>query len=340
MTRDGEIHGKRQAHRRRTCVCDQIGLDGFLPLVFVLLKMVRVKSGQSTRRNYHQTKRFDSSNTIQIGQHGYFVTFCSTKESFVRNEIYNLLNRFAEQLFGAEFSDEKGGNDEGEVDLDDLDSALESEKSKLNESKKRRTRRFQIVKSGTNHSFFVVTTLPVASINKLVESIFNTSIDLKEQHSRYVERLLPIAFVCKAYEDDLRRLIIKEEFCAQILLLLADSDPSLDTIWFDVQARKSNNTQLKSSQLEEIVINDLTSRKPEDFNGRSFRRDYKKPYVNILLHVIKNLILISVVRNYDLFKKYNLASINLTTVTAGEQPPPAQQKITFEDDEEEQLEAK
>ena len=293
--------------------------------------MVRVKSGQSARRNYHQTKRFDSSNSIQIGQHGYFVTFCSTKESFVRNEIYNLLNRFADQLFGAEFT-----GDEKEVDLDDLDSALETETSQLNESKtkKRTTRRFQIVKSGTNHSFFVVTALPIASINRLIESIFNTSIDLKEQHSRYVERLLPISFVCKAYEDDLRRLIIKEEFCAQILLLLADSDPSLDTIWFDVQARKSNNTQLKSSQLEEIVINDLTSRKPEDLNGRSFRRDYKKPYVNILLHVIKNMILISVVRHYDLFKKYNLASINLTTVTGAEQQPPAPQKISFDDNEE------
>jgi len=287
--------------------------------------MVRVKYQQSSRRNYHQDKKsnnFNNSNTVQIGQHGFFVTYCSSKESFVRNEIYNLLNRFADQLFGSEFSDEQ---DIETTDLNDLDSALENEKTKLNESKKK-IRRFQIVKSGTKHSLFVTTTLPLISLNKLIELIFHTSIETKEQHSRYIERLLPISFICKAYEDDLRKLIIKNEFLEQIFLFINDND----TIWFDVQAKKSNNTQIKSSHLEEIIINDLLSRKSEDLNGKIFKRDYKKPHIHILIHVIKNIILISIVRNYDIYKKYNLASINLvTTTTTTEQQ---QNKITFDDD--------
>ena len=203
----------------------------FFFCLFVLLKMVRVKQ-QSSRRNYYQNKNSNNSNsnTIQIGQHGFFVTFCSSKESFVRNEIYNLLNRFADQLFGPEFSDEQQSET---TDLNDLDSALENEKTKLNDSNKK-IRRFRIVKSGTNHSFFVTTTLPIISLNKLIELIFHTSIESKEQHSRYAERLLPISFVCKAYEDDLRKLIIKKEFLDQIYLLINESE----TIWFDVQAKK------------------------------------------------------------------------------------------------------
>jgi len=291
--------------------------------------MVRVKHQQSSRRNYYQNKNFSasssSSNTIQIGQHGIFVTFCSTKESFVRNEIYNLLNRFADQLFGAEFSDEKQLDT---TDLNDLDSALEDEKTKLKNSNKK-IRRFQIVKSGTKHSFFVTTTLPLTSLNKLIELIFHTSIESKEQHSRYIERLLPISFICKAYDDDLRRLIIKNEFLEQILSLIDENDASMNTIWFDVQAKKSNNTQLKSSQLEEIIINDLISRKSEDLNGKIFKRDYKKPLIHILIHVIKNVILISIVRNYEIYKKYNLASINLATTTEQQQ----QNKITFNEDD-------
>jgi len=308
--------------------------------------MGRVKHQQSARRNYHQNKSSNNfnphssnQNTVQVGQHGFFVTYCASKESFVRNEIYNLLNRFADQLFGSEFSDEK---ELDTTDLNDLDSALENEKTKLNDSKKT-IRRFQIVKSGTNHSFFVTTTLPLNSLNQLIELIFNTSIQTKEQHSRYVERLLPILFICKAYEDDLRKTIIKKEFLEQIMLLSGENDSAINTIWFDVQAKKSNNTQLKSSHLEEILINDLLSRKSEDLNGKIFKRDYKKPQIHILIHVIKNIMLISIVRNYDVFKKYNLASINLATTIAegeGEQQQQQQQnKIIFDDnndDEEEE----
>jgi tRNA acetyltransferase TAN1 len=294
--------------------------------------MGRVKHQQSARRNQKSNYFPNNQNSIQVDQHGFFVTFCSTKESFVRNEIYNLLNRFAEQLFGPEFSDT---NETDKVDLDDLDSALENEKIQLKNSNKK-VRRFQIIKSGTKHSFFVTSTLPLTSLNKLIELIFNTSIETKEQHSRYVERLLPISFICKAYDDDLRKAIIKPEFLEQILSLIDQNDTSINTIWFDVQAKKSNNTLLKSSQLEEIIINDLTSRKSEDLNGKIFKRDYRKPQIHILIHVIKNVILISVVRNYDLYKKYNLASINLaTTIGGGEEQQQQQQqtKITFDDDD-------
>ena len=286
--------------------------------------MGRVKHQQSSRRNYHQNKPSAYSNSIQVGRHGIFVSFCSTKESFVRNEAYNLLNRFADQLFGEEFVEEQQVDT---AELHDLDSALENETAKLTDTKKK-IRRFQIVKSGANHSFFVTTTLPLSSLNQLIELIFQTSIDSKEQHSRYVERLIPILFICKAYDDELRKLIIEQEFLKQILSLV---DPSAETIWFDVQAKKSNNTQLKSSRLEEIVITDLLSRKSEDLNGKIFKRDYKKPVIHILLHVIKNVILVSIVRHYDSYKKYNLASINLVTTTEQQE----QKKITFHDDDEE-----
>ena len=298
--------------------------------LFVLFKMVRVKRQRNYYKNRHSN--FSSNltsihNVIQVDQHGFFVTFCSSKECFVRNEVYNILNRFADQLFGPEFSNEE----EFQIsDFNDLDSALENEKVKLNDSMKK-IRRFQIVKTGVKHSFFVTTTLPLTSINKLLELIFNTSIQTKEQHSRYVERLLPISFICKAYEDDLRKLIIKKEFLEQILLLIDENDTSNNIIWFDVRAKKSNNTQLKSSHLEEIIINDLLSRKSADLNNKIFKRDYKNPKIHILMHVIKNLILISFVRNYDMYKKYNLASINLVLTSTKQQPK--SNKITFDNDD-------
>ena len=268
------------------------------------------KSGQAQAQNYQSTQ-----NNLQIGQYGFFVTFCASKESFVRNEIYNLLNRFADQLLGPEFTEE-APTKEKTVDPNDLDAALENEKSQLNETKKK-VRRFQIVKSGTKHSLFVRTTIPLGSINPLVESIFNTCIQSKEQHSRYVERLLPVSFICRAYDDDLRKTIVKPEFL-ELLLAIGNegSSDESNTIWFDVQAKKSNNNQLKCGQLEEILITDFVSRKADDCQGKVFKRDYKKPYLLVLVHVIKNLILISIVRHYDSFKKYNLASINLTTAVS------------------------
>jgi len=304
--------------------------------------MGRFKHEQGGRRQYYQNKKSDQAhaqnyqstqNLIQIGQYGFFITFCASKESFVRNEIYNLLNRFADQTIGPEFTEETEDK-EKIIDPNDLDAALENEKSKLNETKKK-IRRFQIVKSGTKHSLFVRTTIPLESINPLIESIFNTCIQSKEQHSRYVERLLPVSFICKAYDDDLRKTIVKSEFLDQLLAVGNDGNSNeSNTIWFDVQTKKSNNNQIKCSQLEEILINDLISRKAEDCQGKLFKRDYKKPYLHVLLHVIKNLILISIVRHYDSFKKYNLASINLATVTKEETTTETAKatKITFDDD--------
>lgn len=301
--------------------------------------MGRVKHQKSGRRHYYQHQKSDqvqtqhyqsTQNVVQIGQHGFFVTFTAAKESFVRNEIYNLLNRFAEQLLGPEFHDEAKDQP---VDLNDLDAALENEKSKLKESAKK-IRRFQIVKSGTKHSLFVRTTIPLTSINPLIESIFNTSVQSKEQHSRYIERLLPISFICKAYDDDLRKTIVKPEFLEQ-LLNIGNNETSNEsnTIWFDVHAKKSNNNQIKCSHLEEILINDLISRKAEDCQGKLFKRDYKKPYLHVFLHVIKNLLLISIVRHYEQFKKYNLASINLKTAVHEEVQVTSATKMTFDDDD-------
>ena len=278
--------------------------------------MGRVKHQQSGRRKFYQKNvnhhHHSSSSSIQLEQHGFFVTYCASKESFVRNEIYNLLNRFGDQLYGSEIPETKDSKQS--VAVDDFDSALENEAKQLNENKTK-IRRFQIVKSGTKHSFFVRTTIPVAEINRLIETIFRTTLETKEQHSRYVERLLPVSFICKAYEDDLRKLIVRSEFIEQLLMISEKISNDSNTILFDVQVKKSNNNQVKSSHLEDILINDFHSRKTEDLKGKTLKRDYKKPEIHVLLHVIKSFLLVSIVRDFDLYKKYNLASLNVVSAT-------------------------
>lgn len=285
--------------------------------------MGRVKN-PSSRRQFYQKRGGDRENSLQIGQHGFLVSFSSPKESFVRNEIYNLLNRFADELFGAEFVEEKDSTKE----IVDFEAALKSESEEMKASKKK-IRRFQIVKSGTKHSFFVRTTIERSETNRLIENIFRTSLEKNEQHSRYVERLLPVLFVCKAYEDDFRKQIVEQSFIDELVRISDDPTETNQTIFFDVHAKKSNNNQIKSSHLEQIVIDDLHSRKSEQLNGKTFKRDYKNPKVHVLVHVIKNLLLVSIVRNYDLFKKYNLASINLVSTTEKDEPT----KIQFEQED-------
>ena len=76
-------------------------------------------------------------------------------------EAYNLLNEFADKIFGPELA--KAGpdveGDEEEEDLDeDIDAAFEKEKSELVEIKAKTVsgeRRFQMVDSGARNCVFV-----------------------------------------------------------------------------------------------------------------------------------------------------------------------------------------
>jgi len=174
-----------------------------------------------------------------------------------------------------------------------------------------RQRRFQILKSGANHCLFVSTT--IASPNELIENIFKHVKESKQTRTRYIERLLPVVNVCKAYDDDIEKFVEQKEFYEQIRSIIV-ADDSLDTstktiVKYDVVAKKSNNNHMKSSKIEELIIKHLNEKYPD-----TLKRDYKQPDVHILVHVIRTFCLFSIVKNYNEYKKYNLSTVNMLAI--------------------------
>ncbi|CAF1161583.1 unnamed protein product [Didymodactylos carnosus] len=269
------------------------------------------RSATETDANGKQEQQsYSFGRQIQLGMKGIFVSF-SCKENYVRNEIYNLLNEFAEKLYGPEFSDPTKSENENDTKVEDLDTALNNEAKLLREQHSKK-RRFQAIKSGANHSLFISTTL--SKPNELIENIFEHVRDSKKVYSKRVDRLLPIINVSKAYDDDIKKVILDKDFYEQIKTISSSSAiDSSSIIKYDVIAKRSNNNHMKPSKIEEMIIKTFN----EHYTDK-LKRDYKQPDIYILLHVIKSFCFYSIVKNYNDYKKYNLSKMNLSATTSSD----------------------
>merc|ERR1712098_709905 len=107
---------------------------------------------------------------------------------------YNLLNQFADKVFGPEHVEQEGaGKEESDVVDDDIDAAFEKEKGELVEISDKNSkgdRRFQVVESGARNCVFIKTTLD--DPRKLVTDIIDDILDTQAARARYILRMVPI----------------------------------------------------------------------------------------------------------------------------------------------------
>ena len=114
-----------------------------------------------------------------------FLLTCNNREREAVREGYNLLNEYADKIFGPEIKN----TDLNDEDEEDIDAALDKEKATLQavNDKARTERRFQQVESGANNCIFIKTVLE--SPGRLVEEIVNDLNETKVQKCRFILRL-------------------------------------------------------------------------------------------------------------------------------------------------------
>lgn len=236
-----------------------------------------------------RSKKYEAGKVLKEDMKGFLLT-CNNREREAVREGYNLLNEYADKIFGPEIKN----TDLNDEDEEDIDAALDKEKATLQavNDKSRTERRFQQVESGANNCIFIKTVLE--SPGRLVEEIVNDLNETKVQKCRFILRMLPILGTCKAYEKNI------EELADRVLpdVVSTTEDRSYCVLF------KARNTGQVSREDVFRVIGDVMRRQPGEW-----RVDLTSPGLCVVVEVIRTICCIGAVRNFYDRKKYNLVEL-------------------------------
>ncbi|TMS22851.1 THUMP domain-containing protein 1 [Larimichthys crocea] len=160
------------------------------------------KRGKKRYGGGHHNKRWKGSRELEVGMQGILIT-CNMNERKCTAEAFNLLNEYADKLYGPEKLQDNNGSssDEEEADEEDVDVALKKEVAQLQASGAKQERRFQALDSGANNVIFIKT--QNLESDKLVHHILSDLHSTKKKKSRVILRMLPVTGTCKAFQDDM-----------------------------------------------------------------------------------------------------------------------------------------
>ncbi|XP_011182783.1 THUMP domain-containing protein 1 homolog [Zeugodacus cucurbitae] len=246
--------------------------------------------------HYKQKNYFKSNKRqfLEAGQRGFLAT-CNFREKDCVREAYNVLNHYADELYGPKDKDEITLDAEAEPEdvgdiADDLQKEIDATKA-TKQNKNTVKQRFQVVDTGATNCVFIRTTLadPVELGTRIVSDVAET----REQKSRFLLRLVPVEVVCRANLADI----------TSAGGVLFDKYFLKEGTTFAIIFNKRYNNDVKRDD----VIHDLAAL-VQSKNIKN-RVDLKQAEKTIVVEVIKGLCCLSVLDGYLKYKKYNLVEL-------------------------------
>ncbi|XP_017071441.1 THUMP domain-containing protein 1 homolog [Drosophila eugracilis] len=265
-------------------------------------KMTNNQKFKNNKKKYFQAKK----HVLQPGQRGFFAT-CNINEKACVRECYNLLNHYADILYGPEIleneqenkeTEEGAAGDAGEdatkpstTATSDDDDDLEAAAAKCREKLSQRKVRFQNVDTNTHNCVFIRTQLedPVTLGKHIINDIATTG----KSMSRFVLRLVPIEAVCRANMQDI----------ISAAGVLFDKHFLKEPTSYGIIFNHRYNQQIKRDQ----IINQLADLVNSKNIGNKV--DLKAAKKSIIVEVLRGWCMLSVIDNYLECKKFNLAEL-------------------------------
>lgn len=223
-------------------------------------------------------------NVLGVNMRG-FLCSCNNREKDCVYESYNLLNRYADALYGTSADVEKKT---GDVE-DDLKKEIEALKQ---EDELPGGKRFLVVESGAKNVIFIRTQLenPVELAEKIVADIQRT----KQQQCRFLIRLVPIEVTCKAYEKDIEKAI------EPLLEKYFKDQPRTYGIVFNHR----NNSNVCRDTVIKVVADKVAAIRSDH------KVNLKEAELSIVIEIIRGVALLAVVPDFLKYKKYNLLALS------------------------------
>lgn len=241
----------------------------------------------NNRSNWYKSPK---KQTLEVGIRGFLAT-CNYREKDCVRECYNILNHYADQLYGPsnavkEASKEDKPEEPDETDIaDDLQKEIDAAKAA---SKPGTGCRFNSIDTGAKNCIFIKTTLPdpVELHMKIIKDIAET----KVKKTRYLLRFTPIQVVCQANVDE----IIKASGALFDKYFLKEGKT------FAIVFNRRLNNDIKRDEIIKILA-DLVF----DKNVKN-KVDLKNAELAVIIEIIKGKCCLSVVEDYFKYRKYNL----------------------------------
>nr|XP_022313475.1 THUMP domain-containing protein 1-like isoform X2 [Crassostrea virginica] len=232
---------------------------------------------------------------LEPGIRGFLVS-CNNNERGAVRDAYNLLNEYADKLYGAE-KESSSMNDEDvseeEEEEEDIEKAMKKEVQEIKEAK-HELRRFQNTNTKAKNLIFIRTTLPDPS--QLAHAILSDLWETQVQKSRFAIRLLPISGTCRAEEDDVKRLG-KELFMPIFQTKFGEG------YYFSITVKIRNNNGLSRDSVIPALAGIIMELNP------LHRVSHEKPDYVILVEVIQSVCCIGIVKDFIKFRKYNMQEV-------------------------------
>ncbi|KAM9362777.1 THUMP domain-containing protein 1 [Symphorus nematophorus] len=254
------------------------------------------ESRKRSKKRYvagHHNKRWKGSRELEVGMQGILIT-CNMNERKCTAEAFNLLNEYADKLYGPEKLQENNGSssEEEEAEEEDVEDALKKEVAQLQASGAKQERRFQALESGANNVIFIKT--HNLESDKLVHHILSDLHTTKKKKSRVILRMLPVTGTCKAFQDDMVKYLTT-------FLEPWFKTPNCATYQIAFKARNSSHN--KRDEIIKSIAGLVGKLNPKN------KVDLTNPELTIIVEVIKAVCCISVVKDYTLYRKYNVQEV-------------------------------
>ncbi|XP_038619445.1 THUMP domain-containing protein 1 [Tachyglossus aculeatus] len=240
---------------------------------------------------------------LEPGLQGILIT-CNMNERKCVEEAYSLLNEYGDLLYGPEKFTDKDDKPPGSEEDDDMEAALKKEVSEIRASNEMKLRRFQSVESGANNVVFI-RTLGIEP-EKLVHHILQDMYTTKKKKTRVILRMLPISGTCRAFLEDMKKY-------AETFLEPWFKVPNKGTFQITYKAR--NNNHLNREEVIQELAGIVCNLNPEN------KVDLSNPQYTVIVEIIKSVCCLSVVKDYMLFRKYNLQEVVKSSKEVGQTKP-------------------
>ncbi|KAL1774571.1 THUMP domain-containing protein 1 [Sigmodon hispidus] len=241
-----------------------------------------------------RARRGDAGGPRQLepGLQGILIT-CNMNERKCVEEAYSLLNEYGDDMYGPEkFVDKEQQPSGSEGEDDDVEAALKKEVGDIKASTEMRLRRFQSMESGANNVVFI-RTLGIEP-EKLVHHILQDMYKTKKKKTRVILRMLPISGTCKAFLEDMKKY-------AETFLEPWFKAPNKGT--FQIVYKSRNNSHMNREEVIKELAGIVGSLNSEN------KVDLTNPEYTVVVEIIKAVCCLSVVKDYVLFRKYNLQEV-------------------------------
>lgn len=245
-------------------------------------KKLKVSSDTSDKKFKHYK---GAPQVIQPGMRGFLVT--NTIPKSASKECYDILNRFADELYG---------NQKEECDLsvssENIDISKQIEGS-ITDAKKRKKYRFENIKTGVHNLCFIKTSLdnPV----ELSKAIVNYFADPNSEkiYLKSILRLLPIEVICKANIEDIKNA------AGNLFDKYFLGEPTTFSIAFNKRFNEMHRDEI-IKELADLVITKNVNHKVDLSNAKH----------TVIVELLKGQCFLSVVPGYLAHKKHNLDELN------------------------------